>query len=230
MRGGSRGGELRLDPSGLAYLDAVSRNQRPTRERLWIYFVVMLGCVGGFVLHAATLEEDAGAIVVREDGARALLLRVVEAQRRHHEETGRFGTLPELIDAGELEDEAPYTGSDGVTVLRADGYRVDVLLPERRSADAQVLLVIGTEGELSADMRKKHYAVVARPFEPAVTGFRTLYADESGSVFVSEGVSDEPSRTTNPLPRVHLSSGTPRSPLGLVWMRWEDVEARWQGK
>ncbi len=190
--------------------------------------MVILACVGGFVLYAATLKRDGESIVQREDAARAHLLRIVAAQQRHHEQTGRFGTLPELVAAGQLEEYRSRPGQDGVPALRVDGYRIDVLLPERRAAEAQVILVVGSEGELSTDMRKKHHAVVARPIEPAVSGYRTLYADESGGVFVSEGVSDEPSRTTNPLPRVHLSSGTPRSPLGLVWMRWDEIEARWR--
>lgn len=200
------------------------------RERLWIYGLVVVACTVGFVAHVSGLAQQAAVLVRNEDAARARLLDVVEAQARHQARTGRFGTLEELAGAGDLGTETVRPGPDGVPCLAEAGYRIDVLLPDRRAGEGRVFLVIGSEGEIHADLRKKHFAAVARPLAPAKSGFRTLYVDETGQVFVSEGVSDEPSRATNPLPRVHLSSGTPREPLGLVWMRWEDIEAQWKGR
>ncbi|MDJ0975100.1 MAG: hypothetical protein QNJ98_11615 [Planctomycetota bacterium] len=200
------------------------------RERLWLYVAVIAACVVGFGLHATTLEQAAEQIVRHEDAARAHVLRVLAAQERHRERSGRYGTLEELLAAGDLEGYRARPGADGVPCLQEDGYRLDVLLPHRRAGEGRVFLTVASVDEVSADLRKKHHAVVARPLVPATSGFRTLYADEAGDVYVSEGASDEPSRATNPLPQVHLSSGTPRSPLGLVWMRWEDIEAHWRGK
>lgn len=204
---------------------------RPTRERTWIYILVILACGVGFGWHVVGLEAEVADLVRAEDAAKATVGEVFEAQKRHRTHTGQFGTLAELATGGELTGVEVVEDEDAAPGFVRHGYRFELLLPDSKSGEGHLRMIrdLDREGRPSVSLRKHHHMIVARPVEPGQTGFRILYMDEAGDLWVSEGVSDEAQRNVNPLPRAHLATTGAKNPLGLVWMKWADIEARWAG-
>lgn len=202
-----------------------SPTHRP-REHLLVFILIILACLVGVILRISASGRSAEHMVANEDAARSLIKRLATVQERQRASSGRYATLRELEAAGQLEERPIKVDSVGVPYLPAHSYRIDVLLPGTRGSDGHVELVRDAKEDVSAELRTKHFAIVARPVVPAVDGFRILYIDESGEVWVSEGASDEEGRNANPLPRIHLTAGGPRSPLGLAWLKWEDIIKR----
>ncbi|MHC5009729.1 MAG: hypothetical protein ACYTG6_02135, partial [Planctomycetota bacterium] len=156
------------------------------REGLGLF----LGLIGLCVLVVASqwLEERSHAreLVAREDGALTRLEQVIAAQATYRARQGRYGWLEELAVAGLLQGLPVVEEGEG-THVRADGYRIDVLLP-RASLGADVVEIGPSwEGQADLSLARKHFAAVARPLEPGVTGWRSWYLDERGELFLNEG-------------------------------------------
>jgi hypothetical protein len=193
-----------------------------SRERLLLPIMVI--CAAVIALLLALRHEGAVARerVLYEDLALERVRRVADAQRAFHEREGRYGWVAELEAAGllrglVLEDRA---GHPAVTSPR---YRIDVLLPTLLAPGEVVRIVTRDQGDADTALVQEHFAVVARPWGEALTGFRTWYIDNHHLVHISEGVSDVPSRTRRPLPEVLLTRGAPRDVTGLRWWRSDQL-------
>ncbi len=188
---------------------------RPREHLIWSWLI--LGLSLATVLWITFGDQDrARAIVAREDAALANLQRVLVAQRAFHETNERYGWIEDLQEAGLLA-VPPSSKVDGQTILDSPGYRIDVLLPKHRGADGNVRLGLRDQDAANTRLSAKYFAVVARPTEPGLSGYRVYYVDESGIVLVSDGVSDEQTRVRNPLPLAHLTSNRGPDPSGTSW-------------
>jgi hypothetical protein len=193
--------------------------RRQDRAGLWRLVLALLAAAVVGSLVAA--RREAAALVVREEAALSAARRVLEAERVHRERRGRYGGLSELGQDGLLGADLRVEADGSVL---AEGYRLDVLLPTGKDALGEVLLA--PHGAVAHDplLAARHVAVVARPVEPGRSGWRTYYLDETGRVYVSEGVCDAESALENHLPRVRVTG--PHLPVqpGPVWRPLDDID------
>ena len=182
------------------------------REALPLFTLI---CVAALVAFGAILWSSAqeGATRVRyEDLALARLRILAENQQAHRERTGRYGWVEDLESAGLLTDvgveKDPSVGAAGLMYLSSPRYRLDVMLPYRITRAGQAVLALRSEGKRNADLEASHYVLVARPWGDELTGLRTFVLDETGQVYVSEGVSDAAALEGHALPELHPSIGT----------------------
>lgn len=198
---------------------------RRQREAILLPLVIAGLAILVFVLYSRQIGRDARAFVAAEDEARAAVTRLLAAQRTFHEREGRYGTLDELLAVRGIDGLRLETFPDG-QALRTAHYRFDVLLPQRRSADGFVWIAPPDRAAPNRLLTQKHFAVVARPLVPERIGYRVYYADDTGEVWFSEGVSDEPGRKKNPLPTRHLTAGAEIKGDVLKWIRESEFKPR----
>jgi hypothetical protein len=184
----------------------------------------MAACV--LVVAALVWPQVRGArgVVDREDLSRAALLQVRDRELALHEAAGRYGTVRELAEAGLLSDLDVAEG-DGGAWVRTDGYRIDVLLPHARLGPGVVgITPDGSGTPIDPDLATRHFAVVARPVEPGVTGFRMWYVDERGDLYLNEGVIDDASAARNDLPTTQvLGSASLDTASFLLWQKESSI-------
>ena len=108
------------------------------------------------------------------------------------------------------------------------GYRFDVCLPDRRQPAPPVVQLVtqADAGQVHRELRAQHFVIVARPLEPGASGYRAFYLDESGHVWIHDGVSDEETSKRNPLPPLHLTSAEGKDPSGRSWVRLDKLVPR----
>lgn len=197
---------------------------RQRREWLLVPSLLIVGCVAAFAWALHDGRETARRQSEREDQAQAMLRTLEQAQRTHHEQSGRYTWLDELsLPVTRQTDET------GAYFEHAD-YRFDVLLPAKRQMSATVQLA--TQGAKSEhrELRTKHFVLIARPIDPGISGYRTFYVDETGFVWVNEGVSDEETLHRNPLPVLHLDTSEGKDLSGRVWTRLDTLVPRGQAE
>lgn len=188
-------------------------------ERLWPYRLVVLLCALAVGVGLWVERDRARTRVARADRALAEALAVRAAQREFHGRTGAYGWLAELVEAGLLPGRTLHKDAQGPH-LEAGGYRIEVLLPMRGGQGTEQVPLVGQgEGVVDRALRRRHFAVVARPGGPEPRGYRTFYVDEGEALWVSEGVSDEEGYARNPRPVVLLSRSDGHDLTGLVWSR-----------
>ena len=90
-------------------------------------------------------------------------------------------------------------------VAASPRYRLDVMLPFQITRTGQVRIGLRSEGKRNADLEEDHFVIVARPWGELESGLRTFIIDETGQVYVSEGVSDKEALRTRALPELHPS-------------------------
>ena len=172
---------------------------RRTRDLILLPLIVAVAAVIWFVVAAGAETRRAEERVRHEDAALDAVRRIAAAQARHHAAEGRYGWLEDLRGAPELEGLT--LREEGTSLIAAvPGYRIDVMLPATTSAAQLVALAIRSEERLSERLARRHFAVVARPWEDDTRAWRTWYLDERGRVYVNEGVSDPLTRERPPLP------------------------------
>ena len=196
-----------------------------TRELIVVPTLVALAAVAWFLLETRSEGGAAEARIRHEDAALELVRRLVAAQERHHAAQGRYGWLEDLRAAGML-DGVP-TRTEGTDLVAATpGYRIDVLLPATSSASQVVALGARAEERLNERLARKHFAVVARPWDDDTSAWRTWYLDERGRIFVNEGVSDPLTRERPPLPSMRPADHGGVDPAGLRWWPLDDLPER----
>jgi hypothetical protein len=196
---------------------------RRARERLLLPALLILLSIGGLVA-IVRREMVVGRVrVAREDEALRRLRDLAAAEAAFHERRGRYGWVEDLEREGVLGALA-VVEEEGVRRVACPGYRLDVLLPHGLTPGDLVRLAPREAGYQNPDLERRHFALVARPWGPEPRGYRTWYVDETGQVYLSEGVSDVESRTRNPLPDLHLSSSGLPEVVGLRWYRLDDQD------
>jgi len=196
-----------------------------SRETPWFFVLAMLVALG-LLYHALRQAQEEGRTRIQyEDLAVSRLAGVVSAEIAFHDREGRYGWLPELRAAGLLKGIRTER-MQGDWAVPSPRYRIDLLLPTSMSPENKVRLALQSAGRHNANLEARHFAAVARPWSDARTGYRTFYRDESGETYVSEGVSDIPSRTSRPLPDLHLSYGSPPYSGQLRWYRIDRLPKR----
>jgi hypothetical protein len=195
------------------------------RERLWIPVLAVLAALavfGGLVLHA---RRTAASRVAREDEALRLLKRVASAEADYHRRNGRYAWLAALRAAGLLHGVA--VKRDAAALVASTGsYRLDVLLPWRLGAGDGLRIAPRSAGHANEELERSHFALVVRPWDGALSGWRSYCTDETGRVYVNEGISDPRTRMRPPLPDMHLSRGDVRDSGGMRWWPLDDLPAR----
>lgn len=172
-------------------------------------------------------EAVARERVAFEDKALAVVRAVAEAQRRLHADTGTYGWVAALADAGLLKGLSTES-RDGYLAVVSPRYRIDLLLPYGIAPGDMALIATRGKGHENVELERDHFAVIARPWGEALTGFRTFYLDEKNAIYVSEGVSDVASRSRRPLPDVMLAltPGLPQEAVGLRWWHLDTLPKR----
>ncbi|MFV1959869.1 MAG: hypothetical protein ACC662_10700, partial [Planctomycetota bacterium] len=102
---------------------------------------------------------------------------------------------------------------------------IDVLLPHGRLGASGVALTPRGIGRPPPELSlcRQHMAVVARPLEPGVTGWRMWYLDERGEVYLNEGVVDQVGARRNELPERQITHSEPlQSGSPLLWQRLDE--------
>ena len=200
------------------------------RESLWIFALTAALALAGFAWLLLGVRDEGRTRVHYEDLAVARLRLLAEAQTAFHAKHARFGWVDELEREGLLTDFGIERGgpptATSETYLTSPRYRLDVLLPHAVTRDDRVAIALKSAGKRDPELEKLHYAAVARPWGDAMTGYRTFCIDESGQIYISEGVSDEISRTTRPLPELHLTRERPIVTGGLRWYPIDDLPKR----
>lgn len=194
------------------------------REWLVVPSLIILACVVAFawVLHG--LGRDARALVENEDGAVEVLRLLEKAQHARKITRGEFAWLTDL----ELSSDLTTARDDIGPHVLASGYRFDVLLPAFRQSSPIVELVTQDAGKEHPELRRKHFVIVARPQAPGLGGYRTFYLDDTGLIWISEGVSDEEILRRNPLPLTHLGTSEGKDASGRSWVRLDTLVPRGQ--
>ncbi len=198
---------------------------RRQREAILLPLAIAGLAILAFFLYTRHIGQEARAFVAAEDTARAALARLLDAQRTFHERKGRYATLDELFAAEPIDGLRLETFADGQAV-RTEHYRFDVLLPQRRSADGFVWIAPPDRAAPNRLLTQKHFAIAARPIGPERIGYRVYYGDETGEVWFSEGVSDEPGRKKDPLPSRHLTAGPEVKGDVLKWIKESEFKPR----
>jgi hypothetical protein len=183
------------------------------RESIGWAAAILLVCVAAGVLRLRAVQREAAEVVAREDAARRLLERIRDAETVHHERTGTYAWLDDLEGIETVRGE-------GRAVAATPGYRIDLLLPTERRAGDRLRLAVRGEAEPDLALAKRHFAAVARPTDPGISGFRTWYLDERGDLFHSEGVVDPEALAHGALPEWAVRGEASRdSPSAILWRR-----------
>jgi len=197
---------------------------RRRRERLGLFLLISL--VSVLVVGVLVWPELRGArgIVEREDLARAAVLEVQAREAELRERSGRYGFVRALAEAG-LLDDLEVVETDGVSWIRTAGYRIEVLLPHARLGPRTVgIIPEGSGMPVHAELATRHFSVVARPLEPAVSGHRMWYVDERGELYLNEGVIDDQSAVRNELPTTQvLENASLDTASYLLWQKASSV-------
>ncbi|MGE0191914.1 MAG: hypothetical protein AB7T63_07700 [Planctomycetota bacterium] len=189
------------------------------RERTWPFVLVLLGTLAyaAWLLRGHAAEGRAQSS--REDAAHEALVALRDAELERRAALGRFATLAELASESRLPSGLGVTDDEGEPHVLVPGYRLDVLLPWRLEGGRLVRVARPARHAPDPELAARHMMVVARPLRPARDGYRTYATDESGLVWVSEGVSDDVTAARNPLPDAHLSTSAIADTSGRVWHR-----------
>lgn len=189
------------------------------------FLLIIVACLllgAGLLL---TERDRAVGLIAREDQARDALLCVREAQAAYHEQTGRYGWVEDLETAGLLDGLEVVSDAVEGRSVRAEGYRIDVLLPHARLGPGVV--GIGPRGGThpsDPDLARRHFAIVARPLKPGVTGYRMWYVDEHDELYLNEGVLDDEGVALNQLPTTQVIGPVSLDTASfLLWQRASEV-------
>lgn len=177
-----------------------------------LVLVAAFACVLGLLVR---VDRSVATVLARERSAHAVAQKVVAAQARLLSARGAYGSLAELGAAGLLD--LPLVTVEGATFAVLNGYRHDVLLPTGPGIGPLIPLGLPDLARPDAELARKHFAVVARPLEPGLSGYRIWYLDEAGRTFVCEGVSDEEGLAANPLPAFLVTRPSDGREPGPVW-------------
>lgn len=192
-------------------------------EGTWAWWALVAVLVVGVLLALGRLRGAGLHMEAQEDAALAAARELLAVQRRHREQAGRFASLEELAAAGRLA--TPLASRDGRPALAAGGYTLHVLLPTTLNAAGEVQLALPPAAG-DPLLCAQHVAIVARPREPGVDGYRAWYVDEEGRVFLQEGVSDLDALHEMPYPRVRLPALNTKSGTGAAWQALESLPTR----
>lgn len=190
------------------------------RELLLVPLAIVAASVGAFAWALHDGRQIARGHVAREDQAVEMLRTLEAAQRAHHSDAGRFAWFDKLGLSETLR-----TDDVGMYIEHA-GYRFDALLPAQRQTTTAMQLVSQGGATVHRELRTKHFVLVARPLQPAKTGYRTFYLDDGGMLWINEGVSDEETARRNPLPIAHLGTSDGKDLSGRVWTRKDKLVPR----
>ena len=179
------------------------------RDALPLFVLICAVGLGVFGWTLWQSKEEGAERVHYEDLALARLHLLEAAQKTYHQQQGRYGWVEDLegadllSDFGIEKDTEAMTG--GMLYLTSPRYRLDVMLPFQITRTGQVRIGLRSEGKRNADLEEDHFVIVARPWGDLESGLRTFLIDESGQVYVSEGVSDKEALRTRALPELHPS-------------------------
>jgi hypothetical protein len=190
--------------------DRTLPSRRSDRTLVWL--LLAAAAVASAAAWAFREGRTARGLVEREDAALAAMDRVAAAEAVHLRERGAYGVLGDLDEAGLLDAVAVARGPDGAHV-RTPGYRLDVLLPGKGVA------LVAPGGVPETEAARRRYAVVARPVRPGVTGFRSLYRDERGETWATEGAVDPEALRTTALPDRRVLGESGSVAVGGSWHR-----------
>ena len=191
----------------------------PRRDRGWLFGLVVLGAAAAILLALAVEGGRARALVEGEDAAASAVRAVAAAEAAFHAREGRYGWLAELAASGVLGGVV-VSHEPSPEHATTPGYRIDVLLPTGLRGARVVEIARRGEGEVDEELRRGHFAVVARPTEPGRTGWRTWYLDEDGVLYLAEGVADVEAALESPLPATQVKAAQPQlSARELLWQR-----------
>lgn len=184
----------------------------------WWALIALLGAAVGYALHA--MRDEGRHMHAQEQQALSAAEDLMARLHEHQRATGRYAGLEELAQAGRLA-AAPGT-RDGRASLGVPGYTLHVLLPTGTNAAGEVLL---EQAPATSDplLVARHVAVVARPLRPGEDGYRAWYLDETGRVFLQEGVSDLDALRETPFPRVRLPALDSKAGSGSAWHALESI-------
>ncbi len=184
--------------------------------------VAGLGVIAG---HVYVVRDRARRVIDREEAALAVLWQVRGALGRLHGQEGRYAFVEELEGAGLLAG-LEVVQEEGRRHVASEGYRIDVLLPHARLGQGLIAISPrGAEHPPDPDLSTRHFAVVARPLEPLVSGTRMYYVDEKDDLFLNEGIVDDAGARFNPLPLVQIrESQRLDSANAVAWQRAWEVE------
>lgn len=196
------------------------------RERLLLPILVILAALAAIFVVVGRERDVARERVVYEDRAFESLRALAEAQRRFHEQAGRYGWAGELEAAGLLRG-LTLEDRDGYRAVVSPRYRLDVLLPFTVAPGNLIRIATRDQGHANRQLEREHFVVIARPWGDALTGFRTYYIDSRGNTLISEGVSDVASRARRPLPdfMIVLPKGYYSEVSGLRWWHLDALPA-----
>ena len=195
------------------------------QERTLVFYLVAGGALALFLGYLSQVANEGRERVRYEDLALESLRRLAAAEVSFHGAQKRYGWVEDLEGAGLLEDmELARDGT--LRYLETPRYRLAVLLPHTVNRDDMVAVALRSAGRRNPDLEARHFSVVARPWGDALTGYRTFCIDESGRVYVSEGVSDMAARKRRPLPELHLPRGGPLVTGGMRWYPIDDLPKR----
>lgn len=193
------------------------------RERTLPFVIVLLAvfAYATWLLRGHAAEGRAEA--AREDAARDAVVLLREAQIARRDAVGSFATWAELAREARLPTgvELVDTADDPHAVV--DGYRLDILLPWRLEAGRLVRVARPLRHDPDPELATRHVLLVARPLRPGTDGYRTYATDESGIVWIAEGVSDDITAARNVLPDAHLSTSALADTSGRVWHRLDTM-------
>ena len=195
------------------------------RETPWLFVVTIVAALIGLYYVLSESHVEGRSRVQYENLAMTRLNAVGKAEMAFHKRTGRYGWLSELKTAALLKG-VPTGDVDGDEVVPSPRYRIDVLLPHSMSPADKVRIGPKAAGRSNPNLEERHFAVVARPWGDAPSGYRTFYRDENGNVYVSEGVSDMAARANRPLPDLHLTYSPVLYAGGLRWYRLDQLPER----
>ena len=180
--------------------------------------------VGAFLLVRTT--QDARSVIDREERARVAVRALWDAEKAfrasrrldaNHNGAAEFGALEDLAAAGLLRS-ALVTDAEG-TYLPGDGYRLEVLLPERLDAGGHRLFARPPDRP-DPRLAEVCFAAMARPAPGGPKALRTFYLDADQRAYVAEGVYDPDRDPSPPPPRVELHDAhEDTSNEGPIWRR-----------
>lgn len=186
------------------------------RERLLLPLGVLLAVTTACLVVFLRTRDGVRDLVERERGALAVARRLAEAERLYLEREGRYGSVAEVGAAGLLGGISVISASDANHAV-SPGYRLDVLLPSGQALGPLLPLALPERSPPDPELARRHFAIVARPLNPGVSGYRSWYLDEAGLLLVSEGISDEEGLLQNPLPQFRVARPSEGKEPGPVW-------------
>lgn len=203
---------------------AAERAELGRRDGAWPFLLLIALAAASVLVPLFWQKLRAEAMVRNEDHAARMVRRVREAQVRFFETEGRYGWVEDLDRAGLLEGFDVRREGDRFYVALG-GYRIDVLLPGGRIGGDKVDLVAqGGDRPFDFDLAQRHFAVVARPLEPMVSGWRSYYVDEDDVLYTNEGVTDLDGAKQNALPRIQVKKSVQlHESRPMLWQSPDDL-------